>query len=61
MMSLPLNIAKRNPTENGMIRRMDREREMAKVGANGIGKAFATRPEPDWKLLVALRIGGAYA
>ena len=57
MMSLPLNIAKRNPTENGMIRRMDREREMAKVGANGIGKAFAMRPEPDWKLLVAIRIG----
>lgn len=61
MMSLPLNTAKLNPTENGMIRWMDQEREMAKVGANGIGKAFATRPEPDWKLLAALRIGGAYA
>ena len=57
MMSLPLNTDKRNPTENGMIRRMDQEREMAKVGANGIGLAYASRPEPDWKLLVALRIG----
>ena len=61
MMSLPLNTDKRNPIENGMIRRMDREREMAKVGANGKGMAYGMRPQADWRAVLALRIGGAYA
>lgn len=60
MMSLPLNIAKRNPTENGMIRRLDMD--MAQSGANGRGLAYAIRPQADWRAVLALRIGsGVYA
>ena len=55
MMSLPLNIDKRNPTENGIIYRLDKAK--AQPGANGIGLAYGMRPEPDWRLLLALRIG----
>ena len=54
MSSLPLNTAQRNPTENGMIYRLDKAK--AQPGANGIGLAYANRPEPDWRLLLALRI-----
>lgn len=61
MMSLPLNIAKRNPTENGMIRRLDKATDMAKIGANGKGLAYGIRPRADWRAVLALRIGSAYA
>ena len=57
MMSLPLNTDKRNPTENGMIRRLDKATDMARIGANGKGLAYARRPQADWRAILALRIG----
>ena len=55
MSSLPLNTGKLNPTENGIIYRLDKAK--ATPGANGIGLAYAQRPLADWRLLLALRIG----
>lgn len=31
------------------------ERQQCRNGANGVGKAFALRPRPDWKALLAFQ------
>lgn len=44
----------RNRIEDSTIRRIDRA--SCPKGTNGIGKAFAVRPKPDWKVLVCLHV-----
>lgn len=44
----------KNRIEDSTIRRIDKE--SCRIGTNGIGKAFALRPKPDWKVLVCLHV-----
>ena len=47
-------MGKAHRAEDSAIWRIDKSRE--KAGTNGIGKAFALRPKPDWKVLVCLHV-----
>jgi len=41
--------------ENRLIRGIDKARQTA--GTNGIGRIFANRPKPDWRVELAIEIG----